>query len=111
MNHLVRFNEEVNIFKESYIHFLCQKYRIKNYIIAKDGYVNILGGINLAEFRFNKIPIRFGRITSHFYCRHCGLKSLENSPRRIDGNFSASFNFITSLEGFPQYVGMDINLI
>lgn len=109
MNHLVKFNE-ANFLKDTYIHYLCKKYKIKNYIIDKNGFVNV-GEVNLSEFRFNELPIKFGRVTGNFYCRCSKLTSLVNSPRRIDGNFNVSFNNLTSLEGFPEYVGKDVNLL
>lgn len=109
MNHLLKFNES-NILKDTYIHYLCKKYKIRDYILTKNG-VNVLGEVSLAGFIFNELPIKFGRVTGHFSCNNCKLTNLNNSPRRIDGHFIASNNNLISFEGFPDHIGLGVSLL
>ena len=53
---------------------------------------------------FNHIPVKFIIVSGDFICSHVGLMNLENSPRKILGNFNISFNNLSSLVGGPDEV-------
>ena len=82
---------------------LCEKYNIKNYTIV-DGKVNVDGNVYFKR-NMDKIPIPFSEVTGTFIATDIGLKSLENSPIIVGGNFNVFDNKLTSLEFSPEYVG------
>lgn len=92
----------------------CKIFKIKDYTINDDYTVDVDGNVNIdfgkkftGEDLLTKIPIKFGRVTGNFSCRYNKLKSLENSPTWIGGNFLASnqyYGSLISLKGSPEFV-------
>jgi len=86
---------------------ICKKYRIKNYTINSDGSVDVDGDVSLSSMELTKLPLKFGRVSGNFKCRHNKLITLEGSPERVDGTFDCCNNQLTTLEGSPREVGRD----
>lgn len=55
-----------------------------------------------------KLAVRFGKLKGHFFAAGCGLTTLEDFPRKIDGAFIVRDNpELTSLIGGPSIVQGD----
>jgi hypothetical protein len=84
---------------------LCKEYNITNYTINDDGSIDIDGDVDLAWHKILKIPLKFNKVTGHFYCNSTDITSLEGVPKYVGGNFTCWKTNITSLKGAPQKVG------
>ena len=92
---------------------ICQKYAITNYTINSDGSIDVDGNVDLSSvvfYRrrvvgFERLPLKFNRVSGNFYCNDNKLVSLEGSPKEVGGNFSCHFNELNTLEGAPKWVG------
>lgn len=107
-----------NLQDENYVAQICQKYKIKNWSINSEGLVDVDGDVNFIGYimqtygqirfrhshgRFDKIPIRFGRVTGDFTFTGQSITTLEGAPQRVDGTFDCSRNpKLTSLQGIPK---------
>ena len=94
-------------FKESKedIHSLCKKYDIRNYNINEDGSIDVDGNVDFHFKRLTELPLKFGKVSGHFYCSYNHYASLEGAPREVGGGFYCSYNQLESLEGSPEKVG------
>ena len=101
MKHLKLFES----FKD--IDSICKKYRIRNYTINSDGSVDVDGDVSLSSMELTKLPLKFGRVSGNFKCRHNKLTTLEGAPESVGGTFDCSDNQLTTLEGAPREVGRD----
>jgi hypothetical protein len=101
MKHLKLFES----FKD--IKSICKKYRIKNYTINPDGSVDVDGDVSLSSMELTKLPLKFGRVSGNFKCRHNKLTTLEGAPESVGGTFDCFNNQLTTLEGAPREVGRD----
>ena len=91
---------------------ICKKYRIENYTINPDGSVDVDGDVSLSNYRFAKLPLKFGRVSGYFDCSDNKLTTLEGAPREVGGNFYCKNNQLTTLEGAPErvsYIRCDYN--
>ena len=82
---------------------ICQKYGITNYTINSDGSIDVDGSLNWKKL--DKLPVKFNRVSRHFYCQYNQLISLEGAPKIVEGDFYCSRNQLTSLKGSPKWVG------
>jgi len=85
---------------KSDIDSLCKKYRISNYTINEDGTVDVDGNVILyASYyvdKLTKLPLKFGKVSGDFLCTHQELKTLEGCPKWVGGDFTCSFNKLTT---------------
>ena len=88
---------------------ICKKYGIKNYTINSDGSVDVDGHVNLSNYGFAKLPLKFGRVSGVFDCGLNKLTTLEGSPRKVGGTLDCSYNKLTTLEGAPEMVDRHFN--
>lgn len=90
---------------------LCKQYSIKNYTINDDYSIDVDGDVNLSGFALTKIPIKFNIVKGYFICNGNRLENLENSPRRVMGNFFCinQYGNLKSLKGAPEYVGYNFD--
>ncbi len=63
------------------------------------------GDINLNSISLKKIPIKFNIVSGNFSASINNLTSLEGCPKEVGGDFYCSYNQLTSLEGCPKEVG------
>ncbi|WP_029596551.1 hypothetical protein [Flavobacterium sp. ACAM 123] len=84
---------------------VCQEYNITNYLINKDGTVDVFGDVNLGSCNLNKIPLLFNHIYGEFIVSDNFLTSLFGCPNEVGGDFSCNINQLTSLEYAPLVVG------
>jgi hypothetical protein len=82
---------------------------IKRYTINKDLTVDVDGIVFLGEMTFEKLPIRFGKVSEWFSVAKCkNLKSLEGCPEKVSGSFWCNDCLnLKSLEGCPVEVSRD----
>jgi len=91
---------------EQEIKDLCSEYGITNYQIRDDGYTDVNGDVSI--FRYLKqLPLTFNEVKGNFTCSYNNLTTLEGCPIKIDGSFDCSFNRLTSLEHSPEIVEGD----
>jgi hypothetical protein len=74
------------------------EYVFKNGIYDVDGSVFLIRPID-------KIPFKFGKVTSLFSCSNNYLTSLENCPSWVGYDFNCIGNKLSSLKGCPEYIG------
>lgn len=82
----------------------CKTKGITEYDINDQGEIDVYGDVDLS-FHTKDIKYKFGKVTGNFTCIYTDLKSLINSPRRVEGDYDISNNKLTSLEFCPEYVG------
>jgi hypothetical protein len=73
--------------------------------IDNDGLVNMQHGCELKDrFQIRKLPIKFGTVDAHFYCKDNALITLEGCPKVVKDSFDCTGNHLTSLVGGPEIV-------
>lgn len=87
------------------IEAICKEYKIENYTINADGSIDVDDDVNLYNYGFVKLPLKFNRVTGDFVCNENALTSLLGAPNHVDGDFYCADSFLRSLEGCPNYVG------
>ena len=90
---------------------LCDKYKIRNYIINDDGSIDVnesvfLNGQSDSDNPdgLTHIPLKFNKVDGHFDCSHNKINTLEGSPKHVTGNFYCESNSLISLEGSPERI-------
>jgi hypothetical protein len=53
----------------------------------------------------DQIPIPLAEISHSFFAANRGLRTLQNSPRKVGGAFAVNHNQLSSLQGAPEHVG------
>jgi len=97
--------------EHSEIKELCKKYFILKYTINEDNSIDVNGNVNINAKFLRKLPLKFNNVTGDFYCAHNYLTSLEGAPQYVGGNFNCSANELISLKHCPKYVGGDFNCV
>jgi hypothetical protein len=69
-----------------------------------DGLYNVKGSVRLIK-QVEKLPVKFGKVTSYFYCSSNKLKTLEGAPEKVGGDFFCFCNYLKTLEGCPKKIG------
>ena len=95
----------------SEIESICKKYLIYSYTINDDGSVDVIGDVRLGSLKLTELPLKFNKVSGHFYCHSNKLTSLEGCPEWIGGNFYGEYNKLTSLEGGPKIVEMSYDCL
>jgi hypothetical protein len=106
MKWLKNYNGFKSINESIEIDSLCEKYGIKNYTINPDGTIDVDGEVKLNNLGFEKLPLRFGRVTGTFMCENNNLTTLEGCPNFVGGNFYCRHNKLKDLVGGPEVVGL-----
>jgi hypothetical protein len=84
---------------------LCERYKLKNYIINSDDTVDVNGDVDLGLGSAKTMPLKFGKVFGKFNCQLNYLTTLEGCPNYVGDGFDCSENYILTLEGCPKYVG------
>lgn len=92
-----------------YIDSICEKFKIDHYTVNEDGSVDVDGDVEITNKGLKKIPLKFGRVTGHFWCGKNELTTLEGAPSEVGGHFNCPFNNLITLEGAPNKVGGNFN--
>lgn len=82
----------------------CLSKGINEFVINDQYEIDVYRDVDLS-FNTKAFKYKFGTIKGSFVCTNTQLKSLFNSPRRVEGDFDVSNNQLTSLEYCPEYVG------
>jgi hypothetical protein len=101
---LFRYQNFIKESKEN-IDSICKKYNIQNYTINDDLSIDVDANVDLYSFRLSKLPLKFAKVSGHFYCNTNQLKTLSGSPLSVGSDFYCYINQLTSLEGSPLSVG------
>jgi len=83
---------------------ICAKYKIINYTINQNGLIDVDGGVDLSNLDLDRLPIKFGNVTSHFNCCENNLIDLEGCPEEVGGNFYCGYNKLETLEYVPDRI-------
>lgn len=78
-------------------------YNITKYTINDDLTVDVNFKVNLSG-GITSLPFQFGAVNGDFSCSYNYLTSLKNCPRVVTGNFFCHSNKLTSLEHCPKIV-------
>ena len=87
-------------FDESKIHEICKRYHIYNYIINKDGSIDVDGDVYLVSQCLDKLPLIFNKVDG-FNCSSNHLTTLEGFPKIIN-SASCADNLLTSFKYLPK---------
>lgn len=77
-----------------------------NQIIHVQGDVKLKWPVSLIPDNV-RLPYTFGEVSGDFDCHASSVKDLTGCPKKVGGNFWASYNPITSLAGGPRWVGIN----
>jgi hypothetical protein len=91
------------------IEFICEDLGIQNYKVNPDETVDVDGNVDISRMDLDKLPLKFGKVSGHFFCTNNKLTGLEGAPRYVGRDFCCNYNKITSLEGAPIEVGGDFS--
>jgi hypothetical protein len=72
---------------------------ISSYLFTEKG-IEVFCNVELMA-KFTKLPFKFYRIHGDFCVREAKLRTLENCPEIVDGDFVCTENNIVSFEGAP----------
>lgn len=98
-------------FKELYqVEYWLNENRINDYFINDDLTVDVNDDVYLIGKGLTEIPIQFGKVTGHFFCRDNKLTTLKGSPYYVGGSFYCDDNLLTSLEYCPKYIGYNLDV-
>ena len=78
---------------------------IKKYTINDNLTVDVDGDVDISEKRLTEIPIQFGKVNGNFYCDSNYLTTLEGCPDYVKGDFWCAFNPLRSILFLPKYIG------
>lgn len=98
MSKIIKFFEDSN--KTKSVDEICEEYGIENYSMNPDGSIDVDGSVDLSGIDFTELPLKFNKVSEHFYCSNNKLTSLEFCPKEVGGNFDCSKNKIINLNGF-----------
>ena len=98
-----QFNSEQEIIK------ICNEYGIEHYTINSDGSVDVMDSLRLYDLDLEKIPLKFGKISSYFDVSKNKLTSLEGFPKEVYSDIMIYKNKLTSLVGLPEIINDVIN--
>jgi hypothetical protein len=85
---------------------LCRQYAISDYEILSDGRLDVDGSVDMAGYKFTKLPLIFYRVSNNFYLDDSRITTLKGCPEIVGGNFNiSSSHSLTSLEFGPTNVG------
>jgi hypothetical protein len=76
-------------------------------LVDDQGLVHVTGNVFIKVKKLPKLPVKFGKITGHFFCDDCGLETLEGAPNWVGGDVWCQYNNLHSLEHAPVHVGND----
>ncbi len=86
------------------IEHICDQYGIEKYTINSDGSIDVNDNVYLNNKGLARIPIKFNKVSGNFDCSYNFITSLEGCPNFVGRDFACSGNEITSLEGCPEKV-------
>jgi len=78
--------------------------------IDDTGTVNVTGSVGVKVKSLPQLPVKFGKVTGHFFGEECGLESLLGAPEWVRGDFWVQYNNLQSLEGAPTHVGNNFHV-
>lgn len=73
-------------------------------LIHPSGVVDVDGHVRLSSL-WDKLPVKFGKVTGTFICSGGKLTTLEGCPTHVGDVFDCSSNMLTSLAHAPTHVG------
>ena len=83
---------------------ICRRYKIRNYTINPDGSIDVNDKIYVYYKGLIKLPLKFNKINGNFSCSRNYLTSLEGSPIEVNGNFLCHNNELTSFQYVPRII-------
>ena len=99
---MIKLFEQFN--SEQEIIDICKKYNIENYTINSDGSIDVDGSVDLSHRELAKLPLKFNKVGGNFTCSYNYLTTLDGCPKEVGGVFYCSSNNLTSLEGIPMRI-------
>ena len=83
---------------------------VSSYTINSDGSVDVNGDLDLAGCRYNKLPVKFNKVTGDIHITKSSLKTLEGLPKVIEGDFELYGVDLDNLANGPSLVKGSLNL-
>jgi hypothetical protein len=80
--------------------------KIENFMIRKDGQIDVYGSVLLNKFEDDKLPYKFRYVQGNFFIIDSKLKTLKNCPNIVTDEFNCSFSQdLKSLKDCPKIIG------
>jgi hypothetical protein len=100
MKYLRKFNEQ-----EKSIEEWCNEFGLYNFEIINNAIVDVRSNVNIQSNELYQIPIQFGIVTGTFNCIYNFLTTLEGSPNNVGLSFKCNNNLLNTLEGGVKTLG------
>ncbi len=84
--------------------------KLRNLIINDDMSIDVKGDVDLSDRVLTKFPLVFNRVFGNFRATDNNLTTLEGSPCIVDGDFLVYNNKLESLKGGPTKVGGEYSI-
>ena len=98
--------ESQSILSEEQVKFLDKYTKGKWLLNPSNGLVDVDGDVYCENQKLENMKgVSFGRVRGNFSCSYNEITSLEGAPQEVGGSFSCSGNELISLEGAPQKIG------
>jgi hypothetical protein len=102
--------ESQSILSEEQVKFLNSYTEGKWLLNPSNGLVDVDGDVYCENQKLENMKgVSFGRVRGNFSCSYNEITSLGGAPQEVGGSFSCLANNLTSLEGAPQVVGVNFN--
>ena len=75
-----------------------------SYSIDSNGFYNVIGDVNIKDWKDPTLPIKFGTVSGDFYCGYNQLTSLKGAPETVGGNFYCTLNGINLKLNRQEYL-------
>ena len=98
--------ESQSILSEEQVKFLNSYTEGKWLLNPSNGLVDVDGDVYCENQKLENMKgVSFGRVRGNFSCSYNEITSHEGAPQEVGGSFSCSGNELISLEGAPQKIG------
>jgi hypothetical protein len=80
------------------------EYKIENFTINDDLTVDVMGRVNLFRNSLVIVPVKFNIVTGDFSCTYNEITTLEFAPKEVGGSFFCHKNCLTTFRGLPEKI-------
>jgi hypothetical protein len=84
-------------------------YKRKDIHQTPDGSWDVDGDVRLFGLGLTKLPLKFNKVNGNFSCSFNNLTTLEGTPKSVGRSFYCYNNNLTNLKGSPKSVGGDFD--
>lgn len=83
---------------------ICKKYLIDEYVINKDGSIDVNTDLFLSNKNISNFKIKFNKIDGSLFISNNFFKNFKNFPNIINGDLYMNNNMFENLNGIPKNI-------